>query len=240
MSIQPTLILDLDGTLADTIHDLVPSLNRTTATQNLQPVTIEQVGHVSGMGIKAMLELAYTHNNQPLEKDLLEELFVTFLEDYSRNISVDTVIYPGAVSALQKLSSNGWLLGICTNKSADLAEKLLREMGVHHLFSSVTGGDSFDFRKPDPRHLVNTVEMAGGFTSKAVMVGDTQNDILTARNADIPVIAVDFGYSEKPVTNFNPDFVISEFAELFDTATRIFDKTILNDDLPSHWNSNFP
>lgn len=215
MESRPTIIFDLDGTLADTIHDLVPCINRVIERQNLTPVTTGQIGPVSGKGVRTMLKLAYTINDKPLPEPLLSQHVEDFMVDYWHNICVDTVMYEGTEAVLQQFHANDWLLGVCTNKPIEMAEKLLHELGIKPLFSSITGADSFAFRKPDPRHLIKTIELAGGNARRAVMVGDTQTDILTARNANIPVVAVDFGYTEQPVATFNPDTTISHYSQLF-------------------------
>lgn len=215
MDTQPTIVFDLDGTLADTIHDLVPCINRVIQHQNLDPVSIQQIGPISGKGIKPMIELAFTINDKPLPPDLLSKLTDEFMEDYWHNICVDTVMYEGTEAVLKQFHTNNWLLGVCTNKPIDMAEKLLHKLGIKPLFSSITGANSFEFRKPDPRHLLKTIELAGGNPACAIMVGDTQTDILTAQNAKIPVVAVDFGYTEQPVATFNPDIVISHYSQLF-------------------------
>lgn len=221
MSDQPTIIFDLDGTLADTIHDLVAAINRSLVQRDINPVSTDQIRHLGGMGLKAMIERAYQVNDQPLGQDLLEEVFLTSLKSYGENIANLTNFYPGARASLQQFTDQGWILGVCTNKSVGLAEKLLSELGTDGLFSSITGGDSFDFKKPDPQHLTRTIDMAGGMGSKAIMVGDTQVDILTAQNANIPVIAVDFGYCEHPVEKYSPDAVISSFDDLFEEAVKL-------------------
>ncbi|MCP4181916.1 MAG: HAD-IA family hydrolase [Hyphomicrobiales bacterium] len=221
MATQPTIIFDLDGTLADTIHDLVPSINRVIERQNLKPVTIQQIGPTSGKGIKAMLELAYTINDEPLPPQLLSELVDEFMEDYWHNICVDTVMYEETEAVLNQFRASNWLLGVCTNKPIDMAEKLLHELAIKPLFSSITGANSFEFRKPDPRHLLKTVELTGGTAERAIMIGDSQTDILTAQNAGIPVVAVDFGYSDQPVATFNPDIVISHYSQLFAAVTTL-------------------
>ena len=221
MTSPPAVIFDLDGTLADTIRDLVPALNRTIATRGLSPVSINQVGHVSGKGIKPMIKLAFELNSQPLETDLLDDLFEIYMEDYAQNLAVDTVLFPNARGSIEQFTENGWLLGVCTNKPVKLADQLLHELDIKPVFASITGGDSFEYRKPDPRHLIRTIELAGGKKSGAIMVGDSQNDILTAKNAGIPAIAVDFGYSQHPVGEYDPDIIISNFSDLFKAAQRL-------------------
>ena len=213
--IQPLIVLDLDGTLADTNRDLIPVLNRITATTGLPPIAMEDVGHVVGHGAKAMIERAYTFHGITPSRELIERLFADFLVDYEANIAAHTVLYDGVTQALDRFAANGWKLAICTNKLEHLARMLVEELGQSYRFAAITGGDTFDFRKPDPRHLIETVAMAGGSPAKAVMVGDSVTDIKTAQAAEIPVIAVDFGYSDIPVRDLAPDRVISHFDELW-------------------------
>ena len=222
MNTRPTIIFDLDGTLADTLRDLVPALNRTLVERHINPVHAHQIGHLTGAGgLKAMIERAFRLSGQPLSHELRQELFAASVEDYRQNIAVETVLYPGVRAGLERFSDQGWLLGVCTNKPVGLAAKLLRELAVDHLFASVTGSDSYKFKKPDPRHLTRTIETAGGLASRAVMVGDTQNDILTAQKANVPVIAVDYGYSDHPLETYGPDRVISGFETLFEAAVEL-------------------
>lgn len=218
---RPIVVIDLDGTLADTNRDLIPVLNRTIATQGLAPLAFSDVGHIVGHGAKAMLVRAFQFRGVQIDEALLELLFARFLEDYWENISVSTVLFDGVTEALDRLAADGFLLSICTNKTHRMAEKLLRELGVRHRFASVTGGDSYAFRKPDPRHLFETIALAGGDPARAVMVGDSRTDIDTAKAAGIPVVAVDFGYSDVPVALLSPDAVISHYRDLPEHALRL-------------------
>src|SRR5262249_15902602 len=116
--------------------------------------------------------------------------------------------------ALDKLSADGSRLAICTNKLERLSLRLLDGLGLTNRFVAICGQDTFGIQKPDPEILRRTVTTAGGSIGRSVMVGDSATDIRTARAAGVPIIAVDFGYSESPVAEFNPDRVISHFAEL--------------------------
>ena len=209
-----TIVLDLDGTLADTNRDLIPVLNRTTATVGLPPVSMEDTGHVVGYGVLAMIRKAFALHDEPLTQEMTDHLFAIYLDDYEDNLAVNTILFDGVVTALDHLLSEGWRLAVCTNKLERLARKLLEELGVADRFSAIAGGDTFAARKPDPIHLTETIAMAGGDRSAAIMVGDSGTDITTAQAADIPVIAVDFGYSDRPVAHYRPDRVISSYHDL--------------------------
>lgn len=218
---RPTLVLDLDGTLADTNRDLVPVLNRVIGAEGLQPVAFADIGHIVGLGAKKMIERAYEFRGVPLGNAKLDQLFDAFLSDYEQNMAVNTVLYDGVEGALERFANAGWQLAICTNKQEAMARKLVAELGVADYFAAIAGGNTFPVRKPDPLHLTGTVEQAGGNVARAVMVGDSITDISAARAASIPVVAVDFGYSERPVRDYSPDHVISHYDQLWDAVGRI-------------------
>jgi len=212
--ISPTLVLDLDGTLADTNRDLIPVLNRVAKPYGLEPIAIADVGHVVGHGAKAMIQKAFAFHNQELPEAMLEELFLAFLEDYEENICVNTVLFDGVPEALSAFEEDGWQLAVCTNKSEHLAIKLLKQLDLFDRFAAITGGDTFTIRKPDPQHILKTIEMAGGRAETAIMVGDSITDISAAKSGNIPVIAVNFGYSETPVEDLSPNRIISHYDQL--------------------------
>ncbi|MEM7462043.1 MAG: HAD-IA family hydrolase [Pseudomonadota bacterium] len=221
---RKTLVLDLDGTLADTRLDLIPALNRTIATEGLSPVPMDKIGHFVGHGAKAMIAKSYQHHGQDLDSDLHDQLFEIFLADYTDNLANETVLFEGVLESLDQFFADGWKIAICTNKTEDLAVRLMEILGLADRFVTITGGDTFAFKKPDPRHLTETIGLAGGVPQASVMVGDSETDIKTAKAASIPVIAVDFGYSERPVAEYSPDSLISSYKELFDTAFKLVEK----------------
>lgn len=218
----PTVVFDLDGTLADSLRDLVPAINRTLLPHDISPVTALEIGHLTARGgLKAMIEFAFVRDQQTLSQARLEDVFEACVQDYHLNIAVNTDLYPGVRACLKKFKEEGWLLGVCTNKPVTLANELLRALTIDQFFNVVTGGDSFSFKKPDPLHLLKTIELAEGASNKAIMVGDTETDILTARRAGVPSIGVSFGYSDQPLDVFCPDLVTSHFDCLFDVASKI-------------------
>lgn len=220
-----TLVLDLDGTLADTNRDLIPVLNRSTQPEGLPPVGAADVGHVVGHGARAMIARAFHLHERSLSPEIHDRVFQRFLLDYEKNLAVETVLFDGVPATLDDFLGRGWRLAVCTNKMERLAVALLAELGICDRFAAIAGGDTFHFRKPDPRHLTETVRMAGGTVERAIMVGDSATDIATAKAASIPVIAVDFGYSERPVAEYEPDCLISGFSQLPDAAVELLSRT---------------
>lgn len=219
-----TLIFDLDGTLANTGLDLLEALNYSIEPEGLKPLTINHLGHLVGHGSLVMIKRAFTHYKIPITNEIEQNCQTRFLDYYGKNISKNTKLFPGAQKALDSL--NNFTLSVCTNKQERLARQLLTELGIIDKFKSITGGDSFDFRKPDPRHLTKTVELANGklksgTPTKTIMIGDTVTDTKAAQNAGIPVIVVDFGYSDVPVATLNADAIISHFDELIPAINQI-------------------
>ncbi len=210
----PLLVFDLDGTLVDSNRDLIPALNFTTAHDGIAPVSTEAVGHVVGRGVVEMLKSAYKLDGKTLSQRRQEELLPLYLDYYESHIADHTTYFDGLLDALDRLSGNGWRFAVCTNKLEHLARKLLNELGEASRFSVITGGDTFEFRKPDGRHVLETIRLAGGDPARAIMVGDSINDIDAAKSAGIPVIAVDFGYTDIPVDQLAPDVIISSFDRL--------------------------
>ncbi|MFK7901716.1 MAG: HAD-IA family hydrolase [Nitratireductor sp.] len=214
-----TIIFDLDGTLAHTGPDLLESLNHSIAPLGLEPLQISQLGHLVGHGSLAMIQRAFALSNVELSKENEAACQERFLEFYAKNIAKKTKLFDGSLSAIQALKNDK--ICVCTNKQEYLAKILLNELGITHLFSSITGGDSFEFRKPDPRHLFKTIELANGNKDKAIMIGDTITDTSAAQNANIPVIVVDFGYSDVPIESLGADAIISHFDELYEKIEKI-------------------
>ncbi len=226
MTIAPPLIIfDLDGTLVDSNRDLIPALNMATEPEGLPPISMEDVGHVVGKGAMQMIERAFAFYNRELEVngDVHKTVFARFLQRYEDHIADNTVFFPGAVSALKSLTNAGYRHAVCTNKFEQLAQKLLHELGETEHFEVVTGGDTFPVKKPDPTHLTETARLAGFPTDRCIMVGDSINDIVAAQQGNIPVIAVDFGYTDVPVSQLSPDLIISHFDELPDAVRQLHD-----------------
>ena len=217
----PIAVFDLDGTLADTAGDLVGTLNVILEREGLSPLPVRKARDMIGAGARALIERGFEAAGKELTPGHLDELFRQFMVHYGENICIRTRLYPGVATALDRLESAGFILAVCTNKFEEHSVKLLRELGIGHHFVANCGRDTFAYFKPDPRHLLLTIERAGGNPAQAVMVGDSRTDIVTARSAGIPVVAVPFGYTDVPVQDLNPDLVIDHFDGLFAAVERI-------------------
>ena len=218
-AIPPLLVFDLDGTIAETAGDLVHALNAVIVPEGLRPVALGEARSMVGAGARALIQRAYVSQDVVLDPADLERLFVGFLASYEAHICVDSALFPGLVAALDRHESKGYAFAICTNKQERPARKLCEALGIADRFRTICGQDTFAIAKPDPRILTLTIEGAGGAIANSVMIGDSYADIAAAKAAGVPVVAVDFGYTDQPVMEFSPDRVISHFDAL-DEAVR--------------------
>ena len=221
MTPPPLLVLDLDGTLVDTAGDLIATLNVVLTDEGLKPVTRADAGHLLGAGARAMIQRGFQLNGAPLDEPTLDRLFARFIPLYTDSIAVHSRPFPGAVEALDRFAADGWRLAVCTNKLEGLSRRLLDELDLTSRFAAICGGDTFPVRKPDAAHLLGTIERAGGHPASTVMVGDSRTDIDAARNAGVPVVAVTFGYTDRPVADYAPDVVIDRFDLLHDAVAAL-------------------
>ncbi len=214
----PTLVLDLDGTLVDTARDLVQALNAVLAQEGVEPIPLAEAVTMVGHGARAMLRAGLIACGREPCAGQLDGLVARFLAYYSDHIADHSRPYPGVPDALDRFASAGWRMAVCTNKFEAAARLLLAKLGLADRFAAISGQDTFGVMKPDPRHLLETIRVAGGRPEFAVMVGDSGVDADTARGAGIPVVLVKFGYSQVPVATLGADRLIDNYGELFDAA----------------------
>ena len=221
----PIVVFDLDGTLVDTAPDLVATLNVVLARIGLPSVPYAQARNMVGGGARKMIERGLTAEGRSATEPELDRLVRGFIEHYEAHIADSSRPFAGLEATLARLAQDGCHLAVCTNKLEWLARKLLHALGLSQPFKVICGADTFSVQKPDPLFLTWTIRQAGARTDRAVMVGDSISDIAMAKTAGIPVIAVDYGYSETPVADLGADLVISALADL---------PTAVNELLASH------
>jgi len=210
----PTIVFDLDGTLIDTAPDLVDTLNVVFAREGWPPVPYETARNTIGGGARMMIARGIAAEGIAVAPAKLEQLFADFIAHYTEHLADRSRPFPGLTDALDVLASGGCRFAVCTNKLERLSVLLLKQLKLADRFAAICGQDTFGIQKPNPEVLRRTVTAAGGSLPHAIMIGDSVTDIRTARAAGIPVIAVDFGYSERPVYELGPDRIISHFAQL--------------------------
>jgi phosphoglycolate phosphatase len=196
------------------------TLNVILGKEGLPPLALGEARDMIGFGARAMLEAGLAAHDRAPPPERLDQLFADFVTHYSEHIAEESAPFPGALAALDRFSAEGWRLAVCTNKLERLARRLLDEIGIADRFAAIAGQDTFGVRKPDPRHLIETIRRAGGDPSAAVMVGDSELDIAAARAAGIPSVGVTFGYTS-PIADHGPDAIIGHFEELFEAAGRL-------------------
>jgi len=209
----PTIVFDLDGTLVDTAPDLIATLDALFVREGL-PAPDGELRNMIGGGARRLIERALERQNVKTSADEVERLFAGFIEHYTAHVADRSRPFPGLEPALDALAAAGCRLAVCTNKLEFLAVRLLEALGLAPRFAAICGQDTFGLQKPDPEVLRRTVARAGGKIECALMVGDSGIDIDMAREAAIPVVAVDFGYTETPLSLLAPDRIISRFDDL--------------------------
>jgi phosphoglycolate phosphatase len=215
---SPLLVFDLDGTMVDTATDLIAALNDTMAADGLAPIPVTEVGHLVGSGGRVMIERGLKfHGIEPASRDI-DDLQARFVTHYGRAMPGSSQPYPGLLAAMDRFAAAGWQFAVCTNKTEALARRLLDALALSGRFAAICGGDTFAVRKPEAGHLLGTIARAGGDAGAAIMVGDSRADIEAAKNGGVPVVAVTFGYSDKPVAEYEPDAVIDHFDGLWDAV----------------------
>ena len=211
---SPLVVFDLDGTLAETAGDLMGALNHVLSSDGLPSLPVEQARNLLGAGGRALIRRGFASAGRALDEDRLEELFRRFLLFYEDHIADHSHLYPGVAGALDRLEARGLAFAVCTNKMEGTAKRLLAMLGVAGRFRAICGQDTFAVSKPQPGALLGTIRRAGGDPARSVMVGDSRTDIDTAKAARVPCVAVDFGYTDRPVSEFAPDRIIGHFDEL--------------------------
>lgn len=211
-----TLILDLDGTLVDSVPDLAAALNRLMAARGLAEFSLAATSGMVGDGTRALVERALTARGQLAD----EAAQASFLADYSAHAAVATRPFPGAEAALRELAAQGWRLAVCTNKPLAPARALLEALGLSPFFAAIGAGDSFPVQKPDPRHLLATLAAAGGTPQRAVMLGDHAHDVAAARGAGLPCIFAAWGYGP-PTMAAGAAATAGTFSEVAEVAARL-------------------
>jgi len=210
-----TIVFDLDGTLVDTAPDLSNALNHVLTARGHDPVPAAAVREAVGRGARAMIEEAL---ERAATQDDVDRMLADFLVHYEANIATESRPFPGAMAALERLSSAGARLAVCTNKRESLTRMLLQALELQDYFAATAGRDTFGVSKPDPGHLLGVIAAAGGTASRAVMVGDSAVDIAAARGAGVPSILVTFGYCPPPPEGPHADAVIEHFDGLEEAA----------------------
>lgn len=219
---KPSAVLfDLDGTIADTALDLAATLNHLLITSGRNEIHHDRVRNMVGEGARALIIKGFEYNNEELTDQEVEVLHDEYINYYRSHIADKTVLFPNVFITLETLVRQNIPLAICTNKSIELTHLLLKQLKIFDLFTAVTCGDSFAYKKPDPRHLITTCKLMKADPKQAVMVGDSINDIEAAKRANMLSVGVSFGYTLTPINELSPNIIINHFNEFFDALNKV-------------------
>ena len=210
MTQKLTILFDLDGTLVDTAPDLMGAHNHVMKKFGYPQKSLDDIKHIAGRGAWIMMQR--TFRDEIKDENLKKEMVKEFINYYAKNIDRGSKPIKGVVKFLEWAKSKQILMAVCTNKQERLAVDLLKKINLSQYFEYIAGCDTFDFNKPDPRHLTNVIEIIGGDVNKSIMIGDSEVDSQSAYNAKIPFILVEEGYTEKNINEIPHKTLIKDFS----------------------------
>jgi phosphoglycolate phosphatase len=212
---------DLDGTLVDTAPDLVRSTNIVMDAAGLPRISLDSVRGMVGQGARALIVKAAAASDVVFSESDLDVHVAHFLEIYKAGLTELSRPFDGVDETLSLLNDQGAILSVCTNKPPHLANPVLQAFGLERHFKAIVGNGQAGVNKPDARHLTYTIDACGGDVTRALMVGDSITDVQAARNANIPVVLVSFGYTIEKASTLGADAIFDHYHELPDLAARI-------------------
>ena len=216
MSQKLTIIFDLDGTLVETAPDLINAHNHVMSKYGFETKKSIDIKKLVGKGTNSLITRsvwgqAQKNFKKVEDKVLKDEMINEFLDYYTKNICVDSKLVNGTENFLRWCKQKNIALGVCTNKQDYLSVDLLKKLNINHFFEYIAGSNTFDYCKPDPRHLTNVIEIMQGDIKKAIMIGDSETDAETAKSAGVPFILLENGYTEKKTSEIHHDHLIKDY-----------------------------
>ena len=211
-----TVLFDLDGTLVDTAPDLMRAHNHVMKKFGYPTKSTDEIRNLVGQGAGAMLGRSIWGQakkefgkvqNEKIKKEMID----AFIDYYGKNIINESTLINGVKEFLKWCKEKNISMAVCTNKQEHLAIDLLKKIGIYDYFEYVAGSNTFDYCKPDPRHLTNVIEILGGEIKRSIMIGDSETDANAGKNAGIPVILLEDGYTEKNTTEIYHNHLIKDF-----------------------------
>ena len=211
-----TILFDLDGTLVDTAPDLMRAHNHVMKKFGYPTKSTEEIRNLVGQGAGAMLGRsiwgqAKKEFGKVQDDKIKKEMVKDFVDFYGKNIVNESTLINGVKDFLIWSKKNDISMAVCTNKQEHLAIDLLKKIGIYDFFEYVAGHNTFDYCKPDPRHLTSVVEILNGNLKKSLMIGDSETDANAAKSADIPIILLEDGYTEKNTTEIHHNHLVKDF-----------------------------
>ena len=211
-----TVLFDLDGTLVDTAPDLMRAHNYVMKKFGCPTKSTEEIRNLVGKGAavligRAIWGKAKKEFHSVIDLKIKDEMSKEFVNYYGKNIINESTLIKGVKDFLIWCKDQNISMAVCTNKQEYLSNDLLKKIGIYDFFEYVAGSDTFDYCKPDPRHLTSVVEILDGDLNKTIMIGDSETDANAAKAAEIPVILLENGYTEKNTTEIYHNHLIKDF-----------------------------
>ena len=216
MTQQYTILFDLDGTLVDTAPDLMRAHNHVMKKFGYPTKSTEEIRNLVGQGAGAMLGRsiwgqAKKEFGKVQDEKIKKEMVNDFVDFYGKNLVNESTLINGVKEFLIWCKEKKISMAVCTNKQEHLAVDLLKKIGINHFFEYVAGHNTFEYCKPDPRHLTSVVEILGGDIRKTLMIGDSETDANAAKNAGMPIILLEDGYTEKKISEIYHNHLVKDF-----------------------------
>ena len=211
-----TVLFDLDGTLVDTAPDLMRAHNHVMTKFGYPTKSTDEIRSLVGKGAGALIGRsiwgqAKKEFSKVSDEKIKDEMVIEFINFYGKNIINKSTLINGVKEFLKWCKEQNISMAVCTNKQEHLSNDLLKKIGIYDFFEYVAGSDTFDYCKPDPRHLTSVVEILDGDLKKTVMIGDSETDANAAKAAEIPIILLENGYTEKKTTEIYHNHLIEDF-----------------------------
>ena len=224
-----TVLFDLDGTLIDTAPDLMNAHNHVMQKFGYETKSTDEIRNLVGKGAASMIGRSLWNQARKELKKIDDEKIKSkmvdeFIDYYGKNIAVESRLLPGVLDFLKWCKKNNISMAVCTNKTEHLAVDLLRQINVYDYFEYVAGYNTFDYCKPDPRHLTNVIEIIQGELKKSIMIGDSETDSESAKAAGLPFILVEDGYTDKTINEIYHNHLIKDFNGI----EKIINKYLIN------------
>ena len=228
MTQKYTILFDLDGTLVDTAPDLMKAHNYVMKKYGYKTKTTEEIRSLVGRGASALIGRSLWGNAKDEfakieDKKIKTEMVKEFINFYGKNICNESTLINGVENFLKWCKEKKISLAVCTNKQEHLAVDLLKKIGIYNYFEYVAGSNTFDYCKPDPRHLTNIIEILSGNINKSLMIGDSETDANAAKSASLPIILLENGYTEKNTDEIYHNHLVKDFVGIEKIVSKYLD-----------------
>ena len=228
MTQKYTILFDLDGTLVDTAPDLMKAHNYVMKKYGYKTKTTEEIRSLVGRGASALIGRSLWGNAKDEfakieDKKIKTEMVKKFINFYGKNICNESTLINGVENFLKWCKEKKISLAVCTNKQEHLAVDLLKKIGIYNYFEYVAGSNTFDYCKPDPRHLISIIEILSGDINKSLMIGDSETDANAAKSASLPIILLENGYTEKNTDEIYHNHLVKDFVGIEKIVSKFLD-----------------